>query len=315
MGLAIGVDIGGTKIAAGVVDDNGNVLAEVRRSTPGASADETADVVADVIAELRAKHDVTAVGVGAAGYIMDRSTVMFSANLEGWVGEPLRDRISDRIGLSVVLENDANAAGWAEAKFGAGQGETDLTLVTVGTGLGGAIILDGHLYRGRWGMAPEPGHMIVVPDGEPCPCGNCGCWERYCSGTALVREARKRAGRSAYEARDLLFRAGGSIEGITGPLVTEAAREGDPLALELVSELGRWLGFGLANLGALLDPGTFVIGGGLIAAGELMLAPARVEYAATLTGRGHRPLADIRPAQLGNSAGFIGAADLARQPV
>jgi glucokinase len=314
VGLAVGVDIGGTKIAAGVVDDEGNVLAELRRPTPAGNANETAEVIADVIRQLRTTHEVTAVGVGAAGYIIDRSIVGFSANLPGWLDEPLRDRVSKRIGLPVVLENDANAAGWAEARFGAGRGENHLMLVTVGTGIGGAIVLDGRLYRGRWGIAGEPGHMIVLAGGELCGCGNRGCWERYCSGTALVREARRRAARSPYEARDLLSRAGGSVEGITGPLVTESAKEGDPLAVELLTEIGRWLGVGIANLAALLDPGLFVVGGGLIAAGELLLGPARTEYAATLTGRGHRPLAEVRPAQLGNTAGIVGAADLARRP-
>ncbi|MEP7055840.1 MAG: ROK family glucokinase [Actinomycetota bacterium] len=312
MGLAIGVDVGGTKVAAGVVADDGTVVAEVRRPTPSASPEQTADVIVELVEELRKEHDVTAIGVGAAGFIDSaRSTVMFSPNL-AWRDEPLRERISDRIGLPVVIENDANAAGWAEAKFGAGRGEAHLVLVTLGTGIGGAIVLEGKLYRGRWGIAGEPGHMTMVQDGILCGCGNRGCWERYCSGTALTRAARERVTASPVAGHDLLEFAGGDVKGLTGPVVTEAAKAGEQLAVELLADVSRWLGLGLANISAVLDPGTYIIGGGLAAAGELLLAPARTSYAGALTGRGHRPLAEIRLAQLGNEAGVVGAADLAR---
>lgn len=312
MGLAIGVDVGGTKVAAGVVADDGTILAELLRLTPSESPERTADVIVDLVQKLCLDFDVTAIGVGAAGFIdLDRSTVMFSANL-AWREEPLRERISNRVSLPVVIENDANAAGWAEAKFGAGRGEHHLVMVALGTGIGGAIVIDGNLYRGRWGVAAEPGHMTMVPGGILCGCGNHGCWERYCSGTALTRAARERVEASPLAGRDLLARAGGSVDGITGPIVTEAAQAGEQLALELLAEVSTWLGLGLANLSAVLDPGTYIIGGGLAAAGELLLGPARVAYAGALTGRGHRPLADIRLAQLGNEAGLVGAADLAR---
>lgn len=312
MGLAIGVDVGGTKVAAGVVDDAGIVIAEVRRQTPSESPERTADVIVEVVQELRKEYEVTAVGVGAAGFIdSDRSTVMFSPNL-AWRDEPLRDRISDRIGLPVVIENDANAAGWAEAKFGAGRGEAHVVLITLGTGIGGAIVLDGKLYRGRWGVAGEPGHMTMVQGGIACGCGNRGCWERYCSGTALTMAARERVEASKLAGQDLLQRAGGSVDQITGPLITEAAKEGEQLALEVFDDVSRWLGLGLANLSAILDPGCYIIGGGLAAAGELLLAPARQAFSGALSGRGHRPLAKIKLVQLGNEAGVVGAADLAR---
>lgn len=312
MGLAIGVDVGGTKVAAGVVADDGTIVSELRRPTPSDSPERTADVIVELVQELRKEHEVTTVGVGAAGFIdADRSTVLFSANL-AWRHEPLRARIADRIKLPVVIENDANAAGWAEAKFGAGRGEKELVLITLGTGIGGAIILDGRLYRGRWGIAGEPGHMTMVPGGIRCGCGNRGCWERYCSGTALTREARERVSASPLAGADLLARAGGTVAGVTGPIVTEAAKAGEALSLEVLDEVAGWLGRGLANISALLDPGAYIIGGGLAAAGELLLAPARIAYAGALTGRGHRPLADIRLAQLGNEAGIVGAAALAR---
>lgn len=312
MGLAIGVDVGGTKVAAGVVDDDGAVIAELRRPTPSDSPAQTADVIVNVVHELCKEFDVTAIGVGAAGFIdTERATVMFAPNL-AWRGEPLRDLISDRVSLPVVIENDANAAGWAEAKYGAGRGEAHISLVTLGTGIGGAFVIDGKLYRGRFGVAGEPGHMTMVQDGILCGCGNRGCWERYCSGTALTRAAKARVAESPDEGRELLEMAGGSVDGITGPMVTAAAQAGEKLALSLLADVSRWLGLGFANIAAVLDPGVFIVGGGLAAAGELLLEPARASFENALTGRGHRPVAQIKLAELGNEAGVVGAADLAR---
>jgi glucokinase len=312
VGLAIGVDVGGTKVAGGVVDEEGKILAELKRPTPSESPERTADVIVEVVNELRADHDIEAVGIGAAGFIdADRAMVLFAPNL-AWRDEPLRERVADRIGLPVIIENDANAAGWAEARFGAGRGESDLVICTIGTGIGGAIVLGGRLYRGRWGIAAEPGHMLVVRDGIRCGCGNRGCWEQYGSGRALTREARDSAAASPLAAEALLQLAGGKVDDITGPIVTRAAQDGDPVASEVFRDVAHWVGIGLANLAALLDPGLFVLGGGVADAGDLLVQPARAAYAAHLTGRGHRPLAEIRLAELGNDAGLVGAADLAR---
>ncbi|BEP15409.1 ROK family glucokinase [Acidothermaceae bacterium B102] len=312
MGLTIGVDVGGTKVLAGVVDEHGAILAQSRRPTPSTSPTETADAIAAAVSELRQGHDIEAVGIGAAGWIDEtRSRVLFAPNL-AWREEPLRDIVEARIGLPVIVENDANAAAWGEYRFGAGRGQGHLILITVGTGIGCGIILDGQLYRGRFGVGGEPGHVRVVPDGRRCGCGNRGCWEQYCSGRALEREAREIVGSSAVIGADLLERAGGDIDKITGPLVTTAALEGEPVALECFNIVGGWLGQGLADLAATLDPGCFVIGGGVSEAGELLLAPARAMYAATLTGRGHRPFAEIVVAGLSQLAGLVGAADLAR---
>jgi glucokinase len=154
--------------------------------------------------------------------------------------------------------------------------------------------------------------MQVVPDGRRCECGNRGCWEQYASGNVLVREARELAAAGSPVAQPMLERAGGDLSAITGPLVTEAAQEGDPAARELFEEIGQWLGVGIANLAAAFDPGTFVIGGGVSEAGELLLAPARDTFRRSLTGRRFRPEATIVQAQLGNTAGLVGAADLAR---
>ncbi len=310
MGLAIGVDIGGTKVAAGVVDEGGALLEAVRRPTPSDDADGALDAVVAVVEDLARKHDVTAVGVAAAGYVSaDRTTMLFAPNLP-WRDVAVRDHVGERVGLPVVVENDANAAAWAEYRYGAGAGEPDLVCLTVGTGIGAGILVDGRLYRGRFGIAGEPGHLCVVPEGIRCGCGNDGCLEQYASGSALTRLAREwSAADPAYGARVLALAGSADVE---GPHVTTAAREGDDLAVAAFAEVGRWLGRGLADLASILDPGVFVVGGGVADAGELLLGPARASFAANLSGRGHRPLADVRPATLGNAAGIVGAADLAR---
>jgi len=313
MSLTIGVDVGGTKVAAGVVDVHGKIIEKLKRSTPAARPDDTADVIAEVVLELLDRYDVTAVGIGAAGFVDEtRSTVLFAPNL-AWRDEPVKKRVEERIGRKVIVENDANAAAWAEARMGAARGQQDVMLITVGTGIGAGVVLDGRLYRGRWGSAGEPGHYRVVPDGRLCGCGNRGCWEQYASGNALVSEARELARRSPSAAVRLLQLGGGTPDGIDGPAVTHAAREGDAGALTCFEIVGSWLGHGLADLTAILDPGCFVIGGGVSEAGEMLLGPARAVYENSVTGRAYRQLADVRQAELGPDAGLIGAADLARQ--
>ena len=315
MSLAIGVDVGGTKVAAGVVDEHGQIIAKLKRSTPAASPLLTEQAIADVVTELLVGHEVTAIGLGAAGFVDGaRATMLFAPNL-AWRDEPLKQRVEERLGRAVVVENDANASAWAEARFGAARGYRDVMLVAVGTGIGAAIIIGGELYRGRWGIAGEPGHVRVVPDGRLCGCGNRGCWEQYASGNALVAEAREFARRTPKGAMRLLQLGGGLPEGISGPEITQAATEGDPAALRCFQTVGGWLGQGLADLAAVLDPACFVIGGGVSEAGELLLEPARTAFERALTGRGHRPFAEISVAQLGENAGIVGAADLAREQV
>jgi glucokinase len=315
--LALGVDIGGTKVAAGVVDESGRVLDRERRLTPGRDTVAVIDTIVDVVATLRARlgqtgEDVMAVGIGAAGFVdAERARVMFAPHL-AWRNEPLLDTVAGTLSLPVVVENDANAAAWAEYRFGAGRGETHLVCVTLGTGIGGGIVMDGAVQRGRWGVAGEFGHMVVVPEGRRCECGNRGCLEQYASGNVLGREARELAETGSPMTVPLLLRAGGRVEALLGPLLTEAAMDGDPVAVELFEDVGRWLGIGLANLAAALDPGTFVIGGGVSDAGELLLRPARESFRRTLTGRGFRPEPRIVRAALGPEAGLVGAADLAR---
>jgi glucokinase len=311
--LSIGVDIGGTKVLAGVVDEAGAVLDRELRPTPGQDVADTERVIVEVVAALSRRHEVASVGIGAAGWIgADRRTVLFSPHL-AWRHEPLHDALAERIGRPLIVENDANAAAWAEYRFGAAQGEPVVVCLTLGTGIGGGLVLAGRLFRGAFGVGAEFGHLTVVPEGRACACGNRGCWEMYASGTALARDAQELAAASPVAAHALLSMAGGDCRAIDGPTVTEAARAGDPVARGIYTEMGRWLGRGMASVAAALDPSVFVVGGGVSAAGdELLLAPAREVYGQTLAGRGFRPAARIELARFGPEAGLVGAADLAR---
>jgi glucokinase len=310
--LAIGVDIGGSKVAAGVVDDAGRVLDRERRDTPGDVVERTESIIVDMVNTLAARNEVGAVGIGAAGWIADdHATVLFAPHL-AWRNEPLRDALVGRIPLPLVIENDANSAAWAEYRFGAGRGARVVACITLGTGIGGGLVVDGSVYRGAFGVAGEYGHMTLVPDGRRCACGNRGCWEMYASGRALARDAKELAADSPLAAAAMLDLAG-SVDDLTGPVVTAAAAAGDPAALSICTTMGRWLGRGLASLAAVLDPAVFVIGGGVSAAGEILLRPAREEFENSLTGRGFRPTAAVTVAALGPEAGLIGAADLARR--
>lgn len=308
--LTIGVDIGGTKVAAGVVDDSGEIVEHTLRPTAADRPDVVAETVADVVRELSQGRDIEAVGVGAAGFVDEtRSMVRFAPNL-AWREEPLQKKISGMVGLPVVIENDANAMAWGETRFGAGRGQSHVVCITLGTGIGGGLVFDGALFRGRWGMGAELGHMQVLPGGRKCGCGNVGCWEQYASGQALVKDAREIADADPERARTLLGLADGKIE---GEEVTEAARLGDEASLAAFRSLGDWLGQGMADLAAILDPGCFIVGGGVSRAADLFIDRARQAFGERITGRGHRPLAEIKLAELGASAGVVGAADLARR--
>jgi glucokinase len=314
MSLTIGVDVGGTKVAAGVVDEDGRILTRQRRETSARSVEAVVETVGAVVEELRGTYDIDAVGLGIAGFVdASRSRVLVAPNLVGWDDEPLRERVESRIGLPVVVENDANAAAWGEVVFGGGHREQYVVCVTVGTGIGGGVVLAGELYRGRFGVAAEIGHLKLVPGGRPCGCGQRGCWEQYASGNALVRLARKRAAEDRRGAAALLELGDGTPEGVEGKHVTEAARSDDPFAREVFAELGRRLGEGLADLAAILDPGVFVLGGGVSDAGDVLLEPTRTAFTELLTGTGRRPIAELHIAELGNDAGLVGVADLARR--
>jgi glucokinase len=310
--LTVGIDIGGTKVLAGVVDSHGNVVERLRRLTPGHDVRAVENTIVELVEEFRTRHEVAAVGIGAAGFVdASRSTVTFSPHL-AWRDEPLRSAVAERIRLPVVVDNDANTAALGESRFGAGRGHRFVLCVTLGTGIGGALVIDGRVFRGAHGMAGEFGHMQVVEDGHRCPCGNRGCWEQYASGNALEREARELILADSPTARHLRDVVEGDVSRLHGPDITQAAQDGDPLSVELIADVGRWLGVGLAGLAAAFDPSCIIVGGGVSDAGELLLGPTRAAFDRSLVGRGYRSSPPILRASLGPSANFIGAADMAR---
>ena len=308
MPAAVGIDLGGTKIAAIRMDDRGEVLAREEALTP-----EDPDAIVDELVRLVqsvAAGEAAAAGIGAAGIVDFRVGILrFSPNL------PLRDvplqaLIQERTGLRSVVDNDANAAGWGEYRFGAAKGHDHVLLVTVGTGIGGAVILNGELYRGAYGFAAEIGHFIVEPGGPECGCGNRGCWEQVASGQALERLARVEVER---DPQGGIARAAGG-ESPEGQHVSEAARAGDRAAKEIIEEVGRRLGEGIAGLVNVLDPQLVVVGGGVGEEGDQLLEPARRAFRETVEAVDRRPEVPIVMAKLGNEAGAMGAAALALEP-
>jgi glucokinase len=305
MPASIGVDIGGTKVLAAAVDHTGRVLDTEAVETPGegagierATVEEVEDALVDVVSRLLAVHGRCPVGVAAAGFVdKDAQRVRFAPHLP-WRDEPLSPRLTERLGNrilgDVLVDNDAAAALWAEAHFGVARLARDAVMITLGTGIGGGLMVRGAIHRGSNGMAGEFGHMQMVPDGRPCQCGRRGCWEQYCSGRALARAASD---------------AGLELSGVE---LTTAAREGDIVALAAYEQVGHWLGVGVANIVAAFDPPLVVIGGGVSAASDLLLDRARDSMTESLVGSGFRDLPELVGAELGPLAGVVGVADLAR---
>ena len=310
---AIGIDIGGTKIAGALVDDSGNILKEIRIPSPIDDSDQMVEAIGSVIAELEQGEKVIGVGVAAAGFMSaDREIMYHSPNIAVWRNEPLKKRISSQTKLPVLLENDANAAGWAEFRFGAGQGRKGMVMLTIGTGVGGAIISDGVLLKGGFGIGGELGHVVLIPGGRDCGCGQKGCVESYCSGTALLKSARELAQSSAPSAKRLqeLMNETGEL---SGEQVYQAILENDPGASDLVAELGHYLGTAIGTIYVpILDPELVVIGGGVSAVGEKLLDPIQAAFEESMPAKGYRPELEIVKATFLNQAGLIGAADLAR---
>lgn len=306
--LGVGIDIGGTKIAGGVVDTDGRILDHLRVATPP-DTDALAQAVADMVAELASRHDVHAVGVAAAGYIDRTRSIMLHAPNIDWHNEPLREQFEALIGRPVTFENDANAAGWGEYRFGAGRGSTDMVMVTLGTGVGGAVITDGNLLIGANGSAAELGHVRFVRGGRPCGCGQSGCLEQYASGRALQRELSDIAGDGGIGKRVAAHRNDAGI--VPGADLALLLDEGDEGALEAVRRVATALGEACGAFQAVLDPDLFVIGGGVAELGDALLEPTRLAYDTSLPGFGERPAARFVTASLGNDAGLVGVADLA----
>jgi glucokinase len=302
---SLGVDIGGTKILGAVVDEEGTIVGKTRIPTDRAEGvDALPEAIDRFLAE--AEKPIESIGLAVAGFVEYPSgRILFAPNLS-FSNPAVGEDISREYGLPVVVENDANAAAWAENRFGAGRGTRNMLMLTVGTGIGGGIISEGKLYRGSRGFAAEFGHMPVSLDGPACNCGSHGCLEAVASGSALGRMARERA--PEFPESEILRLAGGRVETITGAMVGKAADVRDPLAIELLWDLGTLLGVGLAGLGKAFDPEMIVVGGGVLAEGESILGAAREELLARYKGQVDPPA--VVSASLGNDAGVVGAAQL-----
>jgi glucokinase len=343
-GTAYGIDVGGTKVLGVALDADDRVVAEVKVPTSGdrpgplgPTGDDVAAAVVDVVVALGDRVPGTGdserrpVGVGVPGMVDRLGGLRFAPNLPGAAGTDFPALIADRLAErltgrltaplaprhrqrgsvpSPVVENDANLALWAEHRLGAARGVAQVLMVTLGTGIGGAIVVDDRVLTGAHGFAAEVGHMVVDPTGPPCPCGRRGCWERFASGSGLGRLAREAA--HAGSLGSVVALAGGDPEDVRGEHVTGAALAGDEGARSVVEELGRWVALGLANLTALLDPTRIVVGGGLAEAGELLLEPTRRAFAGIVHGGASRPPVEIVAAELGERAGAVGAALAAR---
>jgi glucokinase len=325
-GVTLGIDVGGTKVLGVAVDRSGSVLAEVkvpvpRRLAPAADGAAAApgpepllDVLEEVVHGLRdeipADGGLPDVGVGVPGLVDDQGVLRFAPNLPVGTGVAVGERLGTRLGTRVVVDNDATCAALAEWAMGAAAGLSDAVMVTLGTGIGGGLVVGGRVVRGANGFAAEVGHFVVDPSGPLCPCGKRGCWERYASGSGLGRLAREAANAGRLDA--VVRYAGGDPEAVRGEHVTAAAATGDIEAQAVLDELGWWLALGLANLAAVLDPSAFVLGGGLSEHLGLVLGPTRVAFDTLLVDRAYRPAVEIRTAFLGERAGAVGAALAAR---
>ena len=310
--ITVGIDIGGTKIAGALVNEAGKILKSLKMPTPAHSSSELFDAVVGMVNELRADSKIKAVGVAVAGFIdAAQSEVIYSPNLS-LRNDPLKAKLEAKLGVDVFVENDANAAGWAEYRFGAGQGSKHMMMITIGTGVGGAIVANGELFRGGFGIGAELGHSIYIQGGKDCGCGQQGCLEKYASGTALLEAAKELAASGTLEGARLA-ELEAQVGELTGIEVNQALKESDPGALRLLNELGKTIGKAVASFAAILDPEILVIGGGLSVAGELLLKPIRENYLEHLPAKGYRPEMTIVAATLVNDAGVVGVADLARR--
>ncbi|MCU0269763.1 MAG: ROK family protein [Acidimicrobiales bacterium] len=310
--LVVGLDLGGTKILGRLADPRHPVavLAEHRLATPrgpDAVLAALADVASTLVeAAVTAGHgEVAAVGVGVAGLVDRDGVLRTSPNLHGVADLPVRAVLAERLRCVVAVDNDASCAMRGEHRAGAAAGVDDAVLVTLGTGIGGGLVIGGRLHRGRHGFAGEPGHMVVDPDGPPCPCGKRGCWERFASGSGLGRLAREaaEAGRA-----DGIVALAGDVDAVRGEHVGEAARLGDPGALAVLDTFAWWVALGLATLVDVLDPEVAVIGGGLADLGDLLLKPTRSAFDRLVLGGSMRPATRVELATLGSDAGSVGAA-------
>jgi len=311
--LTIGIDIGGTKVLGGVVDSTGKIIDSARRATPASGGKELIATIIDLIKEFQAKHEIAGIGISVAALILkDQGTIAGAPNIANLSQLNFVSEISKVFNLPVIAENDANAAMWAEFKFGNAHGLNPVIFFIIGTGMGGGLVIDGKLFRGANGIGAEFGHMIVQQNGVLCGCGTRGCIEQYASGSALMRYAKEGITANPDSGKGILALAGGSVAGLTGAILTKAALTGDELAIAAFKQQADWLGCACASFSLILNPAAIVIGGGVVDAGELFLAPVREAMDRYMPFAGTHTPPKIIAAKFGNDAGLIGAADLVR---
>ena len=308
--LTIGIDIGGTKISAGVVDSSGNLIDSSRCSTPAEGGKELISSVINLIKEFNKKYEIKGIGISIAALISsDYGTIVGAPNIANLSKLHFVNEIKEKFELPIIIENDANAAMWAEFKFGNAKSLNPVMFFIIGTGVGGGLVIDGKLFKGVNGIGAEFGHMCVVPDGLSCGCGSKGCLEQYASGGALIRYANEALLANPDKSEEVLSFGEGKL---SGTALTKAAKAGNELALAAFSKQADWLGLACASYSLIIDPQAIIIGGGVVDAGELFLAPVRAAM------RKYMPFAEshvppkIIAAKFGNDAGLIGAADLVR---
>ena len=311
--LTIGIDIGGTKVLGGVVDSTGNIIDSARRVTPVAGGKELITTIIEVVKEFKSKHEIAGVGISIAALISaDQGTVVGAPNIANLSKLNFVAELKKEFNIPIIAENDANAAMWAEYKFGAARGFNPVMFFIIGTGMGGGLVIDDKLFRGANGIGAEFGHMIVQQNGVLCGCGTKGCIEQYASGSALMRYAKEGITTNPAKGKVVLDLAGGSVTGLTGAILTKAALAGDELAIAAFKQQADWLGSACASFSLILNPAAIVIGGGVVDAGELFLAPVREAMNRYMPFAGTHTPPKIIAAKFGNDAGLIGAADLVR---
>jgi glucokinase len=311
--LTIGIDIGGTKVLGGVVDYTGKIIDSARRPTPLAGGKELVATIIDLVKEFQVKHEIAGIGISVAALISkDQGTIVGAPNIANLSQLNFVAEIKKVFNLPVIAENDANAAMWAEYKFGNAQGLNPVMFFIIGTGMGGGLVIDGKLFRGANGIGAEFGHMIVQPNGVQCGCGANGCIEQYASGSALMRYAKEAITANPAAGQELLDLCGVELSNLTGSALTEAAKKGNEMALAAFNKQADWLGSACASYTLLLDPQAIVVGGGVVDAGELFLTPVRSAMEKYMPFAGTHLLPKIIAAKFGNDAGLIGAADLVR---
>lgn len=307
--LAIGIDVGGTSLKTSIVDNAGYIYEQHQVPTP-TSVDALTDALALVVKRAQRQYPIAGVGLAVAGFLDDKCEVVRFAPHLPWRDAPVVKDMERVFQLPVILEHDANAAAWGEWRYGAAVGGKNVVMVAIGTGIGAALLINGQLYRGSFGTAPELGHIQVVRNGRSCACGKRGCWERYCSGTALVETSLELMVANPEIPTVLTNEVGNEARQLTGRRVMQAALAGDEIAVMALDEFSDWLGFGLSMVADVFDPDLVVIAGGVGSAGAQFLSQARQRYTESITGRGYRPVARIRQAELGANAGQVGAAAL-----